>query len=35
VGEYVDHGISGAEGCDKRPEFDRLLKDATGGSSLW
>lgn len=29
VGEYVDHGISGAKGRDKRPEFDRLLKDAT------
>ena len=29
AGEYVDHGISGAEGRDKRPEFDRLLKDAT------
>jgi len=28
-GEYVDHGISGAKGRDKRPEFDRLLKDAT------
>ena len=28
VGEYVDHGISGAKGRDKRPEFDRLLKDA-------
>jgi len=29
VGEYVDHGISGAKGRDKRPEFDRLLKEAT------
>ena len=29
VGEYVDHGISGAKGRDKRPAFDRLLKDAT------
>jgi DNA invertase Pin-like site-specific DNA recombinase len=29
AGEYVDHGISGAKGHDKRPEFDRLLKDAT------
>ncbi|MEX3924009.1 recombinase family protein [Paraburkholderia sp. BR10936] len=28
AGEYVDHGISGAKGRDKRPEFDRLLKDA-------
>ena len=29
VETYVDHGISGAKGRDKRPEFDRLLKDAT------
>ena len=29
AGEYVEHGISGAKGRDKRPEFDRLLKDAT------
>ena len=29
AGKYVDHGISGAKGRDKRPEFDRLLKDAT------
>lgn len=29
IGTYVDHGISGAKGRDKRPEFDRLLKDAT------
>lgn len=29
VGTYVDHGISGAKGREKRPEFDRLLKDAT------
>ena len=28
VDEYVDHGISGAKGRDKRPEFDRLLKAA-------
>ncbi len=26
--EYVDHGISGAKGRDKRPAFDALLKDA-------
>src|SRR5262245_32816723 len=26
---YVDHGISGAKGRDKRPAFDRLLQDAT------
>ncbi len=29
AGEYVDHGISSAKGRDQRPEFDRLLKDAT------
>jgi DNA invertase Pin-like site-specific DNA recombinase len=28
VEEYVDHGISGAKGRDKRPAFDHLLKDA-------
>ena len=28
VEEYVDHGISGAKGRDKRPAFDRLCKDA-------
>lgn len=28
VGVYADHGISGAKGRDKRPEFDRLCKDA-------
>jgi DNA invertase Pin-like site-specific DNA recombinase len=26
---YKDHGISVAKGCDKRPAFDRLCKDAT------
>jgi DNA invertase Pin-like site-specific DNA recombinase len=25
---YKDHGISGAKGRDRRPEFDRLLRDA-------
>jgi DNA invertase Pin-like site-specific DNA recombinase len=30
VGFYEDAGISGAKGRDKRPAFDRLLKDATG-----
>jgi DNA invertase Pin-like site-specific DNA recombinase len=25
---YKDHGISGAKGRDKRPEFDRLIRDA-------
>jgi DNA invertase Pin-like site-specific DNA recombinase len=29
VQEYSDHGISGAKGRDKRPAFDRMLKDAT------
>ena len=28
VGEYVDAGISGATGRDKRPEFDALLRAA-------
>jgi DNA invertase Pin-like site-specific DNA recombinase len=27
VGEYVDEGISGAKGRDKRPQFDKLCKD--------
>jgi len=31
VGEYVDHGISGTKGRDKRPAFDRLAKDAGHG----
>lgn len=29
INSYVDHGISGAKGRDKRPAFDRMLKDAT------
>ena len=29
AGIYEDAGISGAKGRDKRPGFDRLLKDAT------
>ena len=29
VNVYCDHGISGAKGRDKRPEFDKLLKAAT------
>jgi DNA invertase Pin-like site-specific DNA recombinase len=29
VDEYVDQGISGAKGRDQRPEFDRLMKDAS------
>lgn len=28
VAEYVDHGISGAKGREKRPQFDALLKAA-------
>ncbi len=28
---YEDAGISGAKGRDKRPAFDRMLKDATRG----
>ena len=28
IKEYVDHGISGAKGRDKRPEFDAMLKSA-------
>lgn len=31
VGEYVDHGISGAKGREKRPGFARLAKDAEQG----
>lgn len=26
---YEDHGISGSKGRDRRPAFDRMLKDAT------
>ena len=28
VGAYEDAGVSGADGRDKRPAFDRLCKDA-------
>lgn len=28
MGEYVDHGISGAKGRDKRPQLDRLMRAA-------
>jgi len=31
VEEYVDHGVSGAKGRDKRPAFDRMCKDAARG----
>ena len=29
--EFSDQGISGAKGRDKRPEFDRLLKEVVRG----
>src|SRR2546429_69383 len=29
--EFPDEGISGAKGRDKRPEFDRLLKEVVRG----
>ncbi|GAB6054651.1 recombinase family protein [Magnetospira thiophila] len=28
VGEFIDDGISGAQGRDKRPQFDALMKSA-------
>lgn len=31
VDTYIDQGISGAKGRDKRPALDRLCKDATRG----
>ena len=31
VATYQDEGISGAKGRDKRPAFDKMLKDATRG----
>jgi DNA invertase Pin-like site-specific DNA recombinase len=31
VGEYIDHGVSGAKGRDKRPAYDRLARDAAQG----
>jgi DNA invertase Pin-like site-specific DNA recombinase len=31
VKTYIDHGISGSKGRDKRPAFDKLCKDATTG----
>lgn len=31
VEEYVDHGISGAKGRDKRPAFDGMFTDASRG----
>src|SRR5260370_35949847 len=31
VETYIDHGLSGAKGREKRPAFDRLQKDAIAG----
>jgi DNA invertase Pin-like site-specific DNA recombinase len=31
VGEFVDNGVSGAKGRDRRPAFDRLLKAVVRG----
>jgi DNA invertase Pin-like site-specific DNA recombinase len=31
VETYLDHGISGSKGRDKRPAFDKLAKDAAQG----
>jgi DNA invertase Pin-like site-specific DNA recombinase len=31
---YEDKGISGAKGREKRPQFDRMLRDASGASSM-
>ena len=28
VTEFIDHGVSGAKGRDKRPQLDKLLKSA-------
>jgi DNA invertase Pin-like site-specific DNA recombinase len=28
VGEFIDHGVSGAKSREQRPEFDRMLKAA-------
>ena len=28
VDTYIDNGISGSKGRDKRPELDRMMKDA-------
>jgi hypothetical protein len=32
---YKDHGISGATGKDKCPEFDRLVGTPPSGNSTW
>jgi len=31
IGEYIDHGVSGSKGRDKRPAFKRLTKDCAAG----
>ena len=31
VGTYIDHGISGSKGRERRPAFDKLCKEATNG----
>jgi DNA invertase Pin-like site-specific DNA recombinase len=31
AGEYVDHGVSGIKGREKRPAFDKLATDAAQG----
>jgi len=31
VETYIDHGISGAKGRDKRPAFDRMARDSAQG----
>ena len=33
VGEYVDHGISGSKGRDKRPQFDQLAQRRHAGQT--
>jgi DNA invertase Pin-like site-specific DNA recombinase len=32
---YVDHGVSGAKGRDKRPAFDRLHRTPRAAGSIW
>jgi DNA invertase Pin-like site-specific DNA recombinase len=31
IGEYIDHGVSGAKRRDQRPAFDRMCTDAAKG----
>ena len=35
VKNYKDHGISGAKGRDKRPQFDALVGTPTHDNSIW